>query len=804
MSDRRRQPPGTPEQPGQRVWGREESGARYGRPDRQGQPDRHGQYDPQGRYSGDRRGPDDRAPRQDGYQDQRRDAYQDAQDAPRGRRRGGARAAGPAGRQDHGYHDQGHQEQGYQEQGHQGRSRQDQGYQDQAYQQGYQDPGYQQHGYPQEEYDEPEPERGPWGEREPDDDYLDDPPKRRWGRRSNVDPWDEPDDEEPRKKLWGRRKSGNDAGNEAASDDGHDGEPDGGQVHPQRDGRGHAQGLAQGLAQGHAQGDAQGTGHGVRLDDHYEMARDDAYGDAATTTASRRGSRRATSRNGDGPPTGPPGGGPQSRRRGDSGGGKRGLGVLGWASIAMTTVMVAGTLTGYKIYRDTFDRIGHDKSTDDLDINRPENATGAINVLLVGSDTRAGDNKKYGQHMENDGERTDTIMLLHVAPNRDGATLVSFPRDSMVLIPDCRDVKTKAIVPQHLGMINSAFSSGGMICTRRTIETLTQIPIDHYVKVDFTGFKNIVNALGGIEICVPKDVNDKKAKLTLKKGTQTVRGETALAYVRARYSLGDGGDISRIERQQVFISQVVKKATSSGLLTDWGKLQKFINATADSVTTDDKLNADALLEIAKSASKLSAKGFKATKVPWEPYVADKNRVQWKQPAANNLFAGIRGDVEVTASPSPAASSSGGTKPAAPTVTKPEQVKVQVFNGTNTGGKAKEVAEALAAEGFRVVGVGDARKPDGSDQPTTMIRYTGQGWDQAKILSGKLENTIKPETGKLATGPATPFTSASTPPKPGRVAGPIIQLVVGADWKGVKVALNVGDDAVTSETDICKG
>ncbi|WP_157529957.1 LCP family protein [Microtetraspora niveoalba] len=759
MSDRRHQPQGIPGND-QRVWGREEPGPGYG------------QADPRDRRPLDARGRDGYPSRQEGYQ---ADAYQDAHDAPRSRRRSGGRAAErPAPPpQDRGYRDQSHHDQGYADAGYRDQGYQDPGYQDPA----YQERGYQGQGYRQDEYDEPE--RGPWGEREPDDDYLDDPPKRRWGRRSNVDPWDEPDDEEPRRKLWGRRKSADeDVVEDVAAAEGYDDEPDGGKGRARRGRR------------------------GGRGDDHYEMGTDDTSGDDG---AGRRGARRAGG--GGDRPGGPNGGGPggPGSRRPGSGGVKRGLGVLGWTSIALTTVMVAGTLTAYKVYRDTFGMIHVGKSTDDLDKNRPENATGAINVLLVGSDTRTGDNKKYGQHMENDGERTDTIMLLHIAPNRDGATLISFPRDSMVLIPECRDVKTKAVIGQHLGMINSAFSSGGMICTRRTIETLTKIPIDHWVKVDFTGFKNIVNALGGIEICLPRDVNDKKAKLVLSKGKHIVKGETALAYVRARYGLGDGGDISRIERQQLFISQVVKKATSSGLLTDLGKLQKFVAATADSVTMDDKLNGDALIQIAMSASKLSAKGFKGTKVPWEPYVADKNRVQWKQPAAEKLFAGIRGDVEVTATPSPAASASGGTtKPATPTVTKPEQVKIQVFNGTNTSGKAKEVAEELAAEGFRVVGVGDARKADGSDQPATMIRYTGQGWDQAKILSGKLQTEVKPETGKLATGPVTPFVSTTTPAKPGRVAGPIIQLVVGADWKGVKVALDVGDDAVTSETDICKG
>ncbi|MEV4459933.1 LCP family protein [Microbispora sp. NPDC049633] len=494
----------------------------------------------------------------------------------------------------------------------------------------------------------------------------------------------------------------------------------------------------------------------------------------------------------------PPDGGPP-RRRGGGGGGRSGLGIGGWISVVLTCVLVIGTLTAYKVYRSTIGLINRGASTDDLDKNRPVNETGAINVLLVGSDTRAGDNKKYGQHLVNDGERTDTIMLLHVSPNRDAATLLSFPRDSMVLIPACYS-RNRTLIPTHLGMINSAFSDGGMICTRRTIESLTGIRVHHYVKVDFTGFKNIVNALGGIEICLPQAVNDKKSKLTLPAGKQTVRGEAALGYVRLRYGLGDGSDISRIKRQQVFISQVVKKATSSALLTDVGKLQAFIAAAAKSVTMDDALNTEELIKIAQSASKLSAKGFKATTVPWEPYSADKNRVQWKQPAAGNLFRAIANDTEVapTASASPAASPSG------PVITKPQQVKVQVFNGTNRDGLAKEVAEELAGLGFNVVGVGDARKPDGTDQPKTMVRYTGQGWNYSKILVGKLVNPVSPETGKAASGPATPFTPSSPPPDApkGKVRGPIIQLVVGADWKGVRSPINLGDNVVTSDTNPC--
>ncbi|GII33185.1 LCP family protein [Planotetraspora mira] len=502
---------------------------------------------------------------------------------------------------------------------------------------------------------------------------------------------------------------------------------------------------------------------------------------------------------------------PPDGKSGD--GAKRTLGVVGWVSIVLTSILVLGTLTAYKVYRDTFGLIKRGASTDDLDKNRPVNQTGAINVLLVGSDSRAGDNQKYGKGLVNDGERTDTIMLLHVAPNRDGATLLSFPRDSMVMIPECHNTQTKGTTAAHLGMINSAFSDGGMICTRRTIEKLTGIPVDHYLKIDFTGFKNIVNALGGITICVPQNVDDDQAKLHLKAGKHLVKGETALAYVRARHGLGDGSDISRIRRQQVFISQIVSKATSSSMLTDVGKLNAFIKATAQSVTMDDALNAGEILQIAQSASKLKASGFKATTVPWEPYTADPNRVQWKQPAADNLFNAIKGDTQVaTATPTPPATTgtTGGTgttdTPTAPAITRPQQVKVAVYNGTNTGGKGKEVADELTAQGFKVVSIGNATKPGGTDQPKTLVRYEGSGAAATKILTAKLLNEVAPEIGKVtANGPSDKYTPSTPPPGPkAKASGPTIQLVVGADWKGIRIPLKVGDDAVTSKTNICSG
>ncbi|RSN14599.1 LytR family transcriptional regulator [Nonomuraea sp. WAC 01424] len=506
----------------------------------------------------------------------------------------------------------------------------------------------------------------------------------------------------------------------------------------------------------------------------------------ARVTPSAPGSRMARRAAGSPPP--PP---DDQRQRGHRGGGDNGQGkmrVLAWVSIAATTVMVAGALTGYTVYRDAFGNITQKSVKEDIINPRPRD-TGALNVLLVGSDTRAGKgNARYGQQIartaDAGGKRTDTIILMHISPNRDKARLISFPRDSMVQIPRCKNETTKAEMAPRRDMINSAYNSGGIACTISTIETLTQIRINHFVEVDFSGFKNIVDALGGIEICLKSGVNDKASHLVLPPGKSLLNGEKALGYVRLRH-YGDGSDIQRIKRQQIFLSKVIAKATSSELLTDLGKLTGFIKAAAGSVTMDPELANDTqqLIDIATSAKELTAGGVQLTTIPWLPDPQDPNRVVWKQPDASALWASVISDTEV-ATPAPSASAS--TKPKV--TPKPEQVKVQVLNGTTTPGKAREVADELAKQGFNVVGVGNYQAAGGASLPTSEIRYAKgatTGADYAAVLSGAVVPKPAPEAGKVTTTNLQPYTSTVTAGA-GVKGAPLIQLVVGSDFKSVKV------------------
>ncbi|MGW0197331.1 LCP family protein [Nonomuraea sp. NPDC003201] len=515
------------------------------------------------------------------------------------------------------------------------------------------------------------------------------------------------------------------------------------------------------------------------------------YRVAPTQPGSRMARRAAAAA----PPPPPDDRPPHGHRGGGNGGGQNKMRILAWVSIGVTSLMVAGALTGYTVYRDAFGNIKKKSVNSDIINPRPVD-TGALNVLLVGSDTRAGKgNARYGQKLAREadagGKRTDTIILMHISPNRDKARLISFPRDSMVQIPKCKNETTKQEMPPRRDMINSAYNSGGIACTISTIETLTGIRVNHFVEVDFSGFKNIVDALGGIEICLKSGVNDKNSKLVLPPGKSLLNGEKALGYVRLRH-YGDGSDIQRIKRQQIFLSKVVAKATSSELLTDVGKLRDFIAAAAGSVTMDPELANDTeqLINIALSAKEMTAGGVKFTTIPWGPDPEDKNRVVWKQPDANALFTSIKTDTEV-ATPAPSASASPGTGTATkPKVTlKPEQVKIQVLNGTKTFGKAREVADQLAKEGFNVVGVGNYEAADGKSLPKTEVHYAKtieSAPDHAGTLAGALVPKPTPASGKVAATNPQPYTSAtpptSTPPK----GTPVIQLVVGEDFESVKV------------------
>nr|WP_308011135.1 MULTISPECIES: LCP family protein [Streptomyces] len=271
---------------------------------------------------------------------------------------------------------------------------------------------------------------------------------------------------------------------------------------------------------------------------------------------------------------------------------------------------------------------------------------GAQNILLIGSDSRSGaGNGRYGR--DSGTERSDTTILLHLAADRDSATAVSLPRDLMVDVPGCHRPDGSLAGPTFT-QFNSAFSVGGSACSIRTVEKLTGIRIDHHVVVDFQGFKEMVDALDGVEVCLRKPVDDKDADLRLPAGRVTLDGEQALGYVRARKSLGDGSDTDRMDRQQRFLGALVSKAQSNGVLLNPVKLYPVLDAATSSLTTDPNLaNLRGLYDLVRGLRDIPTERVQFLTAPRESFTGDPNRDQLVQPDAEKLFTRLRTDEPVT-------------------------------------------------------------------------------------------------------------------------------------------------------------
>lgn len=253
----------------------------------------------------------------------------------------------------------------------------------------------------------------------------------------------------------------------------------------------------------------------------------------------------------------------------------------------------------------------------------------ALNILVIGSDVREGasDIDGAGAASEVTGMRSDTTMIVHLSANRRRADVISIPRDTLVEIPSCRLPDGSRTSAEDSGMFNSAFQHGGQTgdvgaaaaCTIRTVENLTGIYIDGFAVVDFASFQDIVNTLGGVDVCLAEPINDSAAGLQLDAGCQTLDGSQALGLARARKSLGDGSDIGRIDRQQQIVEAIVAKSLSLNLVSDLPSLYKVIEDLTANVETSTSLGSITELGgLAYSLRNLSLEDITMITMPWEP------------------------------------------------------------------------------------------------------------------------------------------------------------------------------------------
>ncbi|WUT35971.1 LCP family protein [Streptomyces sp. NBC_00690] len=328
---------------------------------------------------------------------------------------------------------------------------------------------------------------------------------------------------------------------------------------------------------------------------------------------------------------------------------------LRWAALGTSIVVLAASGVAWWFYTKLDGNITTDTTAAaELRTYEKERPTPLVldaqNILLLGSDTRAGKgNSKYGRD-EGGSQRADTAILLHIAANRQSATAMSIPRDLMVTIPSCRKADGSRTRKQ-LAQFNWAFMFGGAACSIRTVELMTGVRMDHHIVVDFRGFKKMVDAVDGVEVCLKEPIDDKAARLKLAAGHQTLDGEEALGFVRARKTLGDGSDTERMERQQQFLGSLVKKVKSNGVLLNLTKLYPVLDAATKSLTTDPGLDSlRDLYDLAQSVQSIPTEKVQFLTVPRQPYSANRNRDELVQPDARQLFKKLREDTPITVLP----------------------------------------------------------------------------------------------------------------------------------------------------------
>ncbi|MFJ8040264.1 LCP family protein [Kitasatospora sp. NPDC096147] len=394
------------------------------------------------------------------------------------------------------------------------------------------------------------------------------------------------------------------------------------------------------------------------------------------------------------------------------------------AAGAMALVVCAGGAL-YLKFNGNLNTFGSDGLNEDRpDAAAPDaNGNTPLNVLLIGSDSRAGENANLGGGEEG-GARSDTTILLHVYADRKHAVGVSFPRDALVTRPKCKLPNGKWTKEETGVMFNSSFSVGGTeegnpACTQNTVEKLTGLRVDHTIVVSFQGFAAITDAVGGVNVCLPNAISEgdlnpnlhRKGKQIFPKGEQKVSGQKALDYVRLRHGIGDGSDIGRMKRQQAFLSSLIKDVKAKGM--DAGTLLPLADAATKSITVDEALGSPAkLLSFALQMKNIDLKNIKFITPPWR---FEGSRVAFQKPDVDLLWKALKDGRTLDgqdanapaaggASPAPAPSAAPSTPapaPSAPAPVKGAGVRVNVYNGTTTAGLATGAVAKLKDSKFTV-------------------------------------------------------------------------------------------------------
>lgn len=315
------------------------------------------------------------------------------------------------------------------------------------------------------------------------------------------------------------------------------------------------------------------------------------------------------------------------------------------ASLLTLGIATGGTVVlAYNEWNNNLETDPIDDQLRDRPEKKDDGPQGPLNILVMGSDTREGEGNNV-DGMQDIGERSDTTIMIHLSADREFAYGISVPRDTLVDRPDCYAENGDVIPGADDVMWNDAFSVGGPACTIQQFEQLTDVRIDNYVVVDFGGFKDMVDALGGVEVCIPEEIDDSERNIVLEPGTREISGDEALSYVRVRYNVGTGIDPERIRRQQAFMASMISKAVSGGMLVRPDRLRSFISALTDSITTDFE-NVAQLVSLGRAFAGVGLDDVRFVTTPWQFSPEDENRVEWL-PEVEELWQLVNDDDQLT-------------------------------------------------------------------------------------------------------------------------------------------------------------
>ena len=392
---------------------------------------------------------------------------------------------------------------------------------------------------------------------------------------------------------------------------------------------------------------------------------------------------------------------------------------------------------------------------------------GAQNILVLGSQERLGQRGHFGHEANPGTTNSDNLLVIHLDPTHTHATVLSIPRDMFVYEPACKERSyigngTWPVQSYPPGaIIDGALNIGGPTCAVQTVEDLTGLKLDHFVEFNFNSFRTMVDSLGGVEVCVPpgRGYHDPYSHLNLSPGKHLVTYNQALAYVRTRHGVGSGanagGDLPRIQLQQAFISSIVQKVQSNGLLSNLPNLYSVAKTATKALTVDDGLGSvTSLTHLAESLTHLKSRDVSLITIPttMDTYPGLQEHLMAVQPQDDVLYQMANTGQVWT-----------GQLPVEPS----SQVQVRVLNGTGQTGLAKRTAARLRQLGFDVTGVGNT-----ASASTTTVDYAGLAQaDDAYTLMTALKS--------FPAGNNTLAEPASVVGVPG-----VVTLTLGTDFAGV--------------------